>query len=184
MAYASWSVTFGEQPSAAKWNILGTNDSSFNDGTGIAVSAITPEKLLTGTGTTHIWQTWTPTLVNLSGGTLNYAKYIQIGKTVFFRLKYTLGGAGVAGNVTFSTPTTINADMVASGEIIQGSVQFQDTGTASFFGSLRWSSSTTINILTHITTGTYPQSINLSSTVPHTWASTDIISCSGSYEAA
>lgn len=36
MAYASWSVVFGEQPSAAKWNTLGTNDSSFNDGTGIA----------------------------------------------------------------------------------------------------------------------------------------------------
>jgi len=36
MAYASWSVVFGEQPSAAKWNILGTNDASFNDGTGIA----------------------------------------------------------------------------------------------------------------------------------------------------
>ena len=35
MAYASWSVTFGEQPSAAKWNILGTNDASFNDGSGI-----------------------------------------------------------------------------------------------------------------------------------------------------
>lgn len=36
MAYSSWSVVFGEQPSAAKWNILGTNDASFNDGTGIA----------------------------------------------------------------------------------------------------------------------------------------------------
>jgi hypothetical protein len=35
MAYASWTVAFGEQPSAAKWNILGTNDASFNDGTGI-----------------------------------------------------------------------------------------------------------------------------------------------------
>lgn len=28
--YASWSVVFGEQPSAAKWNILGTNDAAFN----------------------------------------------------------------------------------------------------------------------------------------------------------
>jgi len=35
MAYASWSVVFGEQPTASKWNILGTNDASFNDGTGI-----------------------------------------------------------------------------------------------------------------------------------------------------
>ena len=40
MAYASWSVVFGEQPSTAKWNILGTNDASFNDGTGIANMAV------------------------------------------------------------------------------------------------------------------------------------------------
>jgi hypothetical protein len=30
MAYAVFSVVFGEQPSAAKWNILGTNDAEFN----------------------------------------------------------------------------------------------------------------------------------------------------------
>lgn len=36
MAYSSWSVIFGEQPSAAKWNILGTNDAGFNDGTAFA----------------------------------------------------------------------------------------------------------------------------------------------------
>ncbi len=45
MAYSSWSVSFGEQPSASKWNILGTNDASFNDGTGIATSAITTAKM-------------------------------------------------------------------------------------------------------------------------------------------
>lgn len=45
MAYTSWSVVFGEQPSAAKWNILGTNDASFNDGTGIANDAITGAKI-------------------------------------------------------------------------------------------------------------------------------------------
>lgn len=44
MAYASWSVVNNEQPSVAKWNILGTNDASFNDGTGIADAAITPAK--------------------------------------------------------------------------------------------------------------------------------------------
>jgi N-acetylneuraminic acid mutarotase len=40
MAYASWSVVFGEQPSAAKWNILGANDASFNDGTGLNNGAV------------------------------------------------------------------------------------------------------------------------------------------------
>ena len=40
MSYVAWSVVFGEQPSASKWNILGTNDASFNDGTGIGDNAI------------------------------------------------------------------------------------------------------------------------------------------------
>lgn len=40
MGYQVWSVVFGEQPSASKWNILGTNDASFNDGTGIGDNAI------------------------------------------------------------------------------------------------------------------------------------------------
>ncbi len=47
MAYQSWSVVFGEQPSAAKWNILGTNDASFNDGTGIGTNAIAAASLAT-----------------------------------------------------------------------------------------------------------------------------------------
>lgn len=38
MAYASWSVTLNEQPSAAKWNILGTNDSYFNSTIGTLAS--------------------------------------------------------------------------------------------------------------------------------------------------
>lgn len=40
MSYQSWSVVFGEQPSAAKWNILGTNDAAFNNGTGFAAGAL------------------------------------------------------------------------------------------------------------------------------------------------
>lgn len=36
MAYTPWSVVYGEQPSATKWNILGQNDASFADGSGIA----------------------------------------------------------------------------------------------------------------------------------------------------
>lgn len=49
MAYTSWSVVFGEQPSASKWNILGTNDASFNDGSGIADGAVTPDKWVNNT---------------------------------------------------------------------------------------------------------------------------------------
>lgn len=36
MGYTPISFTAGEQPTTSKWNILGTNDASFADGTGIA----------------------------------------------------------------------------------------------------------------------------------------------------
>jgi len=40
MAYAAFSVVFGEQPSAAKWNILGTNDAGFDTYIGNGTNAI------------------------------------------------------------------------------------------------------------------------------------------------
>lgn len=40
MAYTAWSVVFGEQPTAAKWNQLGENDAGFKDGTNIDDDAI------------------------------------------------------------------------------------------------------------------------------------------------
>lgn len=55
MAYASWSVVFGEQPSAAKWNILGTNDAYFDsyiDRTGFVVQVKGSTNTLNGTTST------------------------------------------------------------------------------------------------------------------------------------
>lgn len=40
MAYTAWSVVYGEQPTAAKWNQLGANDAGFKDGTNIDNNAI------------------------------------------------------------------------------------------------------------------------------------------------
>lgn len=40
MSYTAWSVVFGEQPTAAKWNQLGANDAGFKDGTNIDNLAI------------------------------------------------------------------------------------------------------------------------------------------------
>lgn len=55
MAYASWSVVFGEQPSAAKWNILGTNDAYFSsivDATGMPLQSVSTGFSAVATGTT------------------------------------------------------------------------------------------------------------------------------------
>lgn len=57
MAYAAWSVVFGEQPSAAKWNILGTNDAAFADGSGLPSADAAAAEVATSqtTTTTASW---------------------------------------------------------------------------------------------------------------------------------
>lgn len=73
--YQSWSVVFGEQPSAAKWNILGTNDASFNDGTGIGNATITASKLSTGAASNTV-------TASESTGSTSYANLSTTGPAV------------------------------------------------------------------------------------------------------
>lgn len=127
------------------------------------------------------WSAWVPTFTNLSGGALTFARYVKVGGTVFFRLKYTLGGPGVAGNVSFTLPIAGNATF-APAPI--GDALFDDTGTNSFYGKIHLKSAVEAYIYVTNVAGTYPVIAGLSPTVPHAWANTDVISIWGSYEAA
>lgn len=105
MAYTSWSVTFGEQPSAAKWNILGTNDASFNDGTGIADGAVTPAKrsggFRTGTMTPSVSATFAVTGVGFQPKLLRFIHLRTASSTVASQAS---GGTdGTRQWATFST---------------------------------------------------------------------------------
>ncbi len=150
--------------------------------TSIAVGAVQPQALVTGTGSGWAWQTWAPTLTNLSGGAVTYAKYNQTGKTVNFRFEYTLAGAGVAGTVDMTLPVT--ATIGTGNELLNGSVLLTDTGTAQYAGLALFLNTTTIRIQVLNASATYVTGTNLTSLIPHTWANTDIIYVSGSYEAA
>lgn len=48
MSYNAWSVIFGEVVSAAKWNILGTNDAAFNSGGGVLGSGLATDAITLG----------------------------------------------------------------------------------------------------------------------------------------
>lgn len=129
------------------------------------------------------WSSWVPTFTNLSGGTLNYAKFKQVGKTVHYRIGYTLGGAGVAGSVTFSLPVAASTSYLDGSPI--GRIRFQDTGTGNSYGIVQYVSATANGLMViEVASGTYLSGTVLSSTAPHTWANTDTISITGSYEAA
>jgi hypothetical protein len=86
--------------------ILNSNNSVVT--ANITDAAVTPAKLIAGTGSGWTWQSWTPTWANFTPGnaTTDY-KYIQVGKTVFFRVQVTLGSSSTMGsNPTFTLPIT------------------------------------------------------------------------------
>lgn len=135
------------------------------------------------------WKTWTPVFTGLSGGTIAYARYTQIGKTVHFRMRYVLGGAGVSGSISMTVPVTADSSYGASGEnrdTISGTAVFRDTSAnltvlgGSFFGN---NSNANVTIYVGNSSGTYDTPNLTTSTIPFTWASGDSITVNGTYEA-
>jgi hypothetical protein len=135
------------------------------------------------------WQSWVPTWTNLTvGNGVTVARYIQIGKTVHFQLNFTLGTTSAVG----STPTVTLPVAAANSHVIDsvngsmlGTFMFTDAGSAVFMGNGRLQTSTVVNIAVYGASITYVhQPTGLTSTVPFTWGTGDIIHWSGTYEAA
>lgn len=135
-----------------------------------------------GLALTGAWTTWTPTLTNLTKGNGTVvARYRQIGKTLDYFFRFTLGSTSAVGtSPQFTFPATLSSSYGGSGDLM-GQVLLTDTGTANRFGSVLYGSSTTGLIYSYSTTGILT---TITATVPHTWANTDVISVSGTVELA
>jgi hypothetical protein len=152
----------------------------------IADANVTNAKLATGAGEPGgAWTTWTPTMTNIGTG-LNYAKYTKIGRTVYFKMKYTLASASITGSVSFTLPVQATDADGGLAPLNSTVVLFDSSvGTAGrFLGYLVFGSSTEA-IISIMDTGTSPYVKRdiLSSTKPFPWASSDVIYIIGSYEA-
>ena len=128
------------------------------------------------------WISWTPTLVGLTGGTAT-AKYSRHGRTIFYRFKYVLAGAGFGSNPSFTLPVTANAEYTGQDFPI-GHAAFADNGTATFPGVTIASSSTVAQFQVYNAAGTYALGNAPTATVPFTWAANDYVYAWGTYEAA
>lgn len=190
MAYQTWSVIFGEQPSAAKWNILGTNDASFNDGTGIADGAIKPEHLLDGSSTlnTWAWDTWTPTLSGrfTDGDWTKDCKYIQIGKTVFFYFSIIATDAtpmaGGSANAIFTLPKTSATIPGTDTRQVLGTGFITDASATGTACQAHYGSTTTAIVYSLQVVAANVSITPITSASPQTWTTGDEISIEGFYE--
>jgi hypothetical protein len=168
MAYSAWSVVFGEQPSAAKWNILGTNDAHF----------------YSFLGDNLVWQSWTPTWTNLTigNGTQDH-KYTTIGNLIIFKLELVFGSTtSISGSPEFTLPATQASHYTVAAETPIGTTTYLDVGTANYAGVIDIFSSGKGRLLVDVASGTYTTRGTISSTNPFTWGSGDYISGFGIYE--
>lgn len=163
---------------------LNTNNSVVT--ANITDAAVTPAKLVAGTGSGWSYQSWTPTWTNLTVTSSTVTgRYIQMGKTVFFRLAVVLGGGNApAGAVSFTLPITSASYAGTSTIPILGLVSFNDSSTTVYQGVTSWVDTTHANVLINTASTTYLTQNNISSTVPFAFGNGDEIVISGSYEAA
>lgn len=158
---------------------LNTNNSVVT--ANVTDSAITPAKLLAGTGSSWVWQSYVPTTTNLTNATVT-ATWCQIGKTVFYQIRAIATGATpIGGAVTFTLPTASTSFRSTANTGIIGWADFLDSGTANYAGIVRQNSTTVIGVFAYGANGVHT---TLSSSVPFTWAVNDQINVVGMYEAA
>lgn len=161
MAYVAWSVTFGEQPSAAKWNILGTNDAFFDS--------------LIGSGTALT--TYSPSYANItvSNGTV-VAKYQTLGKMTDVRWSLTCGSTtAIATGNTVSLPNT----SAHENNTVIGEVFLFDTSTGNRYAGWAKQASTTTVAAEWTVAGSEPQ---VATVFPITEATGDVFSYVLRYE--
>lgn len=148
----------------------------------ITDGAVTPAKLLAGTGTGWAWQSWAPSYTNftLGNATVN-AKYIQTGKTVSFYIRVILGSTSSMGtNPTFTLPVT--ATDFASNDVI-GSGTFNNSGTG-YFGAGLLNSTTVCRLIAIDTSTAAGALLNITASVPFVWAAGSFFQITGTYESA
>lgn len=156
------------------------------DTTQLADGAVTNAKLDDTAGAPGgVWTDFTPALTNwtLGSGTV-VAKYMQLGKTVFYRMSINLGaGSAIGGAMTFNLPVDRAADYLTAGEdsAAIGTVVFNDSNSTNDVGFVVTTDGAVGTAL--ITVGTDPIA-NISSTVPFTWTTGDGIQVQGFYECA
>lgn len=154
--------------------------------TSIADGAIQPKALVTGTGSGWAWQSWSPTPTNftLGNGTMT-GNYIQIGKTVFCKLKIVLGSTSVMGtNPTFTVPVTPTSYYTTNTIMSLGLISMVTAGLT-YNGYVTLDAGTTyLRPLVMKSDSTYVgQATSLTAAVPGAWTTSDFLYIQAIYEA-
>jgi hypothetical protein len=160
-APATW--VEGEIPTAAKYNTdIRDNLKAIGD----AWTAYTP--------------TWTGSGGNpaIGNGTIG-GLYVAAGKLIHFKIRIVMGSTTTygSGNYSLSLPVAI-----ATNGVLGAQCQFIDGASLYYHGTSFLESSTTFRI--GLVSNAAANITSITPTSPFTWANTDVLTVSGTYEAA
>jgi hypothetical protein len=138
------------------------------------------------------WTAFTPTWVaglTVGNGVYNTSHYTLVGKTVHFAIDFTLGTtSAVTGQLILDMPVELSRKNIGTTGMFY--CTFSDTGVATIPGFATASTTSSNRFLVRYlvtAAGTNPINLNVglvSATAPFTWAATDKIIFSGTYEVA
>lgn len=156
------------------------------DSNNISAGGIIPSNLTTGTGSSWAWQSWTPTLTNITKGNgVEVAKYTQTGKTIDFYYSLTFGTttsiAGASSKLTLPVTASSNPAQFST---IGNTSMFDTSAGASYYGPFILDSTTVGTFVAVKVDVTYAFGVDVSTSVPMTWATGDRLVVTGRYEAA
>lgn len=145
-------------------------------------AAMTDADFKTSTDTEFsAWAAYTPTLSGATQGNGTVTGgYVQIGKTVHFWAKFTLGSTSTMGTYVGCGLPVPARSAAAFGAL---SSMITDAGSTSYVG-LPSPHASEVRVYAVHTGGAYAAVGTLTSTVPHTWAAGDLVDVRGTYEAA
>lgn len=182
-------ISDGDAVTAASVNnqvntVVNDYNGNITDANIASAAAITASKLAGGTaGMFGAQISFSPTITTggvVGNGTLT-GTYVKIGKMVFGQLKYLLGSTSTVGtNIAFSAPVTgkINDATFPVGQV------YDNAGGIQHWGIVRLDSTNALTPVWLVTSTAYGEAVGSSSTIPSTWANTQSMFLSFTYEAA
>lgn len=128
-----------------------------------------------------LWQPWTPSVsggFTVGNGSWSNALYCQIGKTVHYMAIFTYGSTSSASTMNVTLP--VNARISGS----QMMNAYTNAGGTAYALTNRMNATNNTQIYAQSASGNYVALANLSTIIPGTFATGNIIAISGTYEAA
>lgn len=127
-----------------------------------------------------------PSWTNITTGNGTHTGRFTInGKIVSVRTRFVMGSTSAMGsNPVLTLPVTSSSTAYSDAVVPIGNIEVEDSGTAAFFGFMRWRSTTTADAIVGNVASTYISANGFSSTVPMTWTTNDNFACNFDYEMA